>query len=192
MGIVLVPDKDVYDADKRDTKKRFLATDAICISCGAIINSNYEKDCFVCEGDHKICDHKDFITGRQSVDLRILLDFHIEDLKAISELHGCSGGSGRSKAVVGIMKKLHSNLDRRIDDVLIRKIIIRNRKKFWFWRDIEDAIGKVAKPKGMRLIGSEECVDIKEITIKNKEDEIVKIKVVPIGDCKDNKRFSKK
>ena len=183
----LVPGKDVYDADKRNSNKRFLTTDAICTTCGTIINSNYEKFCFICEDDYEICDHKEFITGRQCVDLRILLDFRIEDLKALSELHGCSGGSGRSKVVVGIMKKLHSNLDKRIDDILIRKIILRNRKKFWFWRDIGDAVRKAQKPRGIPLIASDDCIEIKGISIKNKNDEVVNIKVIPMKNM-DNMR----
>ena len=177
----LVPDKDVYEADKRDTKKRFLTTDAICTKCGAIINSFYDDSCIICNGDEDICDHSDFIVGHQSVDLRILLDFHIEDLKALADLHGCSEGSGRTKTVAGLMKKLHTNLDKRINDTLIRKIILRNRKKFWFWRDIDSAMSKVKKPKGIPLVDAKECiVDVREITIKNKKDEVIKITVVPM------------
>ncbi len=183
----LVPNKDVYDNSKRDTKKRFLVTDSICVTCGAIINSNYEKDCIICDDGHKICDHNDFITGRQSVDLRILLDFHIDDLKALAELNGCSEGSGRTKIVSGLMKKLHSNLDNRIDEILIRKIILRNRKRFWFWKDIDSEMKKVSKPigkpKGIRLIRQKECISTK-ITVKNKDskgDNIINVTVIPMG-----------
>jgi hypothetical protein len=184
----LIPDKDVYDVEKRDTKKRFLTTDAICAVCGTIINSNYEDDCFICDDGDKTCDHHDFITGRQSVDLRILLDFRIEDLKALAELHGCSDGGGRTKTVAGLMKKLYANLlDTRINDVLIRKIVMRNRKKFWFWKDIDSAMSKARKPKGIALVSAEECVEIKEITIKNKKDEIVKVTVMPLKSELDRK-----
>lgn len=182
----LVHAKDVYEPDKRDTRKRFLTTDAICTTCGTIINSNYEDDCFICDDGYKICEHKDFITGRQSVDLRILLDFRIEDLKALAELHGCSEGSGRTKVVAGLMKKLHANLDNRIDDILIRKIVLRNRKKFWFWKDLDDAVTKARKPKGLPLVGADECIELKEIRIRNKKDEVVKITVMPIGNHSNN------
>lgn len=177
----LISDKDVYDVEKRNTKKTFLATDAICSSCGAIINSNYVEDCIICDDGHD-CDHKDFITGRQSVDLRMLLDFRIEDLKALAELHGCAEGGGRTKTVAGLMKKLYSNLlDKRINDILIRKIVLRNRKKFWFWRDIDAAMGRARKPKGIPLVEPDDCVEIKEITIRNKKDEI-KVTVVHMKD----------
>jgi len=177
----LISEKDVYDVDKRDTKKRFLTTDSICAVCGTIINSNYEEDCIICDDTHKTCDHKDFITGRQSVDLRILLDFHIEDLKALAELHGCAEGGGRTKTVAGLMKKLYANLlDKRINDGLIRKIVLRNRKKFWFWRDIDSAMSRVRKPKGIALVNTEDCIEIKEITIRNKKDEVVKVTVIPL------------
>ncbi len=185
----LVSDKDVFDVDKRDTKKRFLTTDAICTKCGVIINSNYEEDCFICDDSIKTCDHNDFITGRQSVDLRILLDFHIDDLKALAELHGCSEGGGRTKTVAGLMKKLYAgSIDKRINDALIRKIVLRNRKKFWFWRDIDDAMSKARKPKGIALVDAEECIEIKEITIKNKKDEVVKITVMPLRNKPENEK----
>lgn len=182
----LISDKDVYDVEKRDTKKRFLTTDAICTKCGVIINSNYEDKCMIC-GPKDVCDHSEFITGRQSIDLRILLDFRIEDLKALAELHGCAEGGGRTKTVAGLMKKLYANiLDKRIDDVLIRKIVLRNRKKFWFWRDIDDAMYKARKPKGVALVDAEECIEVKEITIKSKKDEIVKITVMPLENRLEN------
>lgn len=192
MDVELVQTKDVYDADKRNTKKTFLTTDAICTACGTIINSNYEDDCFICDDGYKTCDHKDFITGRQSVDLRILLDFRIEDLKALAELHGCSEGSGRTRVVAGLMKKLHANLDKRIDDILIRKIVMRNRKKFWFWKDLDDAVTKAKKPKGVPLIDAKECVEPKEIRIKNKKDEVLKITVMPMGNNVSNDKKNDK
>lgn len=175
----LIPARDVYGADNRDSKKRFLETDGICTKCGVILNTNHENKCIICEDQKDTCDHSEFITGVQSVDLRILLDFHIEDLKAISELHGCSGGSGRSKTVAGIMKKLHANLDKRIDDLLIRKIIMRNRKKFWFWRDIDNAICKAKKSRGIPLISAEDCIEVKKTTTRGKKVEIGKLISMP-------------
>ncbi len=176
----LVSGKDVYDVDKRNTKKTFLLTDSICATCGAIINSNYMEDCVICDDRHEICEHKDFITGRQSVDLRILLDFHIEDLKALAELHGCSEGGGRTKTVAGLMKKLYANLlDKRINDTLIRKIVLRNRKKFWFWKDIDSAMSKARKPRNIPLISAKD-VKIKEITIMRRKNDVVKVTVTPL------------
>ncbi len=176
----LVQSKDVYDTDNRNSKKRFLPTDAICTKCGTIINSCYEDACFVCEDDTEMCDHSEFITGHQSVDLRILLNFRIEDLKALAELHGCAEGSGRAKAVAGLMKKLHADLDKRINDILIRKIILRNRKKFWFWKDLDDAVIKARKPKGIQLVDPKDCREVKEIKVKNKKGGDINITVIPV------------
>jgi len=111
----------------------------------------------------EVCQHEDFIKGRQSVDLRILLDFHVDDLRALCEIHGCSEGGSRGKMVVNIMRQLHSNLDKRINELLVRKMIIRNRKKFRFWKNIEDAISRAKKPGKIRLVRAEECLDITEI-----------------------------
>ncbi len=178
----LIPAKDMCITDNRDSKKRFLETDGICTKCGVILNTNSENKCIICEDLKDACDHSEFITGVQSVDLRILLDFHIEDLKALAELHGCSEGSGRTKVVSGLMRKLHANLDKRINDALIRKIIIRNRKKFWFWRDIDNALCRAKKPRGIPLVSANECIEIKEIRIKGKKEEVVKITVMPLKD----------
>ena len=197
----LIPNNEVFQEDKRNTKKMMLPTDAICAQCGVIFNSVYEDECVICE-DHRDqeikenikdgkqeeikaekpvirfmeekeegyqevcdrCDHVDFIMGRQSVDLRILLDFHVEDLRALCEIHGCSEGGSRGRMVVNIMKQLYSNLDKRIDERLIRKMIVRNRKKFRFWKDIEAAISRAKKPGKIRLVKAEECIEIGEIS----------------------------
>lgn len=178
----LVPNSEVSNSDKRNTKKMLLPTDAICVGCGIIFNAFYEGGCIICEDenpekerykganeeiikiikcerDENICDHKEFIFGRQSVDLRILLDYHIEDLRALCEIHGCSGGS-RGKMTINILKKLHVSLDKRIDEVLIRKMIVRNRKRFRYWKDIEDAVHKAKKPSRIRIIDASECVEM--------------------------------
>jgi hypothetical protein len=181
----LIPNNEVFQEDKRNTKKMMLPTDAVCTKCGIIFNSVYEDSCLICEDyseikketekpvirfveekderGQDICQHTDFIMGRQSVDLRILLDFHVEDIRALCEIHGCPEGGSRGKMVVNIMKHLHSNLDKRIDERLVRKMIVRNRKKFRFWRDIEDAINRAKKPGKIRLVQAEECLDITEI-----------------------------
>lgn len=204
----LIPKNEVFQNDKRNSRKMFLSTDAICTQCGIIFNAAYEDDCIICEkteidagnidsrgnegirahaertiqyvkkmdskkkndieGEEK-CEHKDFIIGRQGVDLRILLDFHVEDIRALCEIHGCSEGGSRGKMVINIMKQLYPHLDKRINENLVRKMIIRNRKKFRFWKDIQDAIDRAKKPKSgkIQIIEAEECLDITEI-IKDK------------------------
>lgn len=122
------------------------------------ILKEYSKDK---EGD-EICEHTDFIMGRQSVDLRILLDFHVEDLRALCELHGCSEGGSRGKMVINIMRQLHSNLDKRINELLVRKMIIRNRKKFRFWKDIECAISRAKRSGRIELVKADDCMEITE------------------------------
>jgi soluble cytochrome b562 len=208
----LIPKNEVFQNDKRNTRKMFLATDAICTQCGIIFNSAYEDDCVICDPeinniedieyenksenksirDHvekarqyvkeidKIdnekrddnkevkCEHKDFIIGRQGVDLRILLDFHVEDLRALCEIHGCTEGGSRGKMVINIMKQLYPYLDKRINENLVRKMIVRNRKKFRFWKDIEDAITRAKKPGKIKIVDAEECIEITEI-IKDKK-----------------------
>lgn len=159
----IIPDKDVYKADNRNTKKTLLPTDAICIRCGVIFNSRYEHKCVICEDDEIVCTHSEFISGRESVDLRILLDYHIEDLRALCEIHGCSGGS-RGDMTICILKKLHPSLDERINNTLIRKMIKRNHKRFRFWRDIEDAITRAKKSERIVLVDAEDCLDITEIS----------------------------
>lgn len=207
----LVPNNEVTQDDKRNTKKMMLPTDAVCSKCGIIFNSIYEDSCLICDDykadtdtgknidvDIKVsdedtkgngkekaiirlveekdgagrdvsdicCDHTDFIMGRQSVDLRILLDFHIEDLRALCEIHGCSEGGSRGRMVVNIMKQLHPNLDKRIDERLIRKMIIRNRKKFRFWKDIDIAINRAKRPGKIKIVEAEECIEITEISMR--------------------------
>jgi len=163
----LVPKSEVFQEETRNTKKTILPTDAICVKCGVIFNSYYEGQCIICEEDtegtdtKERCDHKEFVTGRESVDLRILLDYHIEDLRALCDVHGCSSGS-RGKMTINIMKKLHSSLDPRIDENLVRKMIKRNNRRFRFWKDIEDAI-KRAKKSRIVLVSAEDCIEIAEI-----------------------------
>lgn len=156
INIKLVPKIDVYETDTRNSKKRFLSTDGICIECGAIINSIYEHDCFICNDDS--CKHSELITGHQIVDLRKLLDFNTEDLKALSELNGCTGECGKSKIVIKLIKTLHLNLDKRIDCTLIRKICLRNRRRFWFCGNIADEIHKYRKPK-IQLIDAKDVIN---------------------------------
>ena len=192
-----IPQDEVFQEDKRNTKKMMLPTDAICAQCGVIFNSVYEDECVICEDfretkdetkgkedvekpiisfveekeddGQEVCKHEDFIKGRQSVDLRILLDFHVEDLRALCEIHGCPEGGSRGKMVINIMKQLYSNLDKRIDERLIRKMIVRNRKKFRFWKDIEDAIGRAKRPGKIKLVSADDCIEIIEFGQSKKE-----------------------
>lgn len=157
----LIPANEIFQSDKRNTKKTILPTDAICIRCGVIFNSVYEDQCVICDDTEERCLHEEFITGIESVDLRILLDYHMEDLRALAELHGVEGGS-RGKMTIRIMEKLHSSLDKRINENLVRKMIKRNSKKFRFWKNIEDAILKAKKSKGITLISAEDCIEITE------------------------------
>ena len=202
-NIDIVSKEEVFQNDKRNSKKMMLPTDAICAQCGLIFNSVYEDQCLLCEfpygnkedvdkkenkdsidkpvieilkdddkgkdkEGHEVCDHTDFIMGRQSVDLRILLDFHLEDIRALCEIHGCSEGGSRGKMVVNIMKHLHSNLDKRIDEHLVRKMIIRNRKKFRFWRDIDSALSKAKRSKRIELVSADDCIEMTEFGVWKK------------------------
>lgn len=165
----IIPENEVY-TDTRNTKKTFLLTDAICIDCGAIFNSVYEDECILCdEGDkeakveeHKEyrpkCNHRNFITGKQSIDIRILLDFHIEDIIALCELHGCSTGS-RAKMTANIMKKIYPYLNERIDEMLIRKIIKRNSRSFWYIKDIDLALDNIKSQKRLKVVDVSECIE---------------------------------
>ena len=163
MELDLVPKNEMCQEDKRNTKKTILPTDAICIRCGVIFNSYYEDQCVICDDTEEKCQHDEFITGRESVDLRILLDYHIEDLRALAEIHGCSEGGSRGRMTIKIMEKLHSSLDKRIDENLIRKMIKRNSKRFRFWKDIEDAIHRAKKSGKIALVSADDCIEITEI-----------------------------
>jgi len=168
-----IPKEEEY-TDTRNTKKTFLLTDAICIDCGTIFNSVYEDQCVICdEGDqidkadsHKDsrtkCNHINFVTGKQSIDIRILLDFHIEDIMALCELHGCSQGS-RVKMTANILKKLYPYLNERIDENLIRKIIRRNSKRFWYMKDIDTALQTIKSKKRLKAVDASECYEVKQI-----------------------------
>ena len=162
----LVSSDDVKEKETRNTKKVLLPTDAVCVKCGTIFNNYYEDQCVMCHDDddddtEEMCDHEEFITGRESVDLRILLDYRMEDLQALAEIHGCAGGN-RGRITISIMKKLHSSLDKRIDENLIRKMIKRNNRKFRFWTDIEEAIHRAKKSGNIALVAADDCVEMPE------------------------------
>lgn len=137
----LVDKKDVEEVDKRNSKKRFLETDALCLSCGTILNAYYENECFICKcgesGDEK------FVTGKLGVSIRLLLRFHIEELKALSEINGIRMGS-RAQMVVGLLKRFEISegriFDNRINESFVNRVIRRNKRCFWFIKDIARAM----------------------------------------------------
>lgn len=87
----------------------------------------------------------------------------MEDLLALAEIHGCGEGGGRGRITIKIMEKLHSSLDKRIDENLIRKMIKRNNRKFRFCTDIEDAIHRAKKSKNITLVDADDCIEITEL-----------------------------
>lgn len=164
MNIDIVSEKDVSKTDSRNTKKRFLPMDGICTSCGVITNIVYENRCVICG-----CGSNDLITGSISVQIRTLLNLEIYDLEALNELRGYSTGS-RPKMVINILRSLNSlsSLEnKRINEELVRKIILRNRKKFWFMRNIDDIIRKTKKQIKLNKPMNIKLVDIEDI-IENK------------------------
>lgn len=137
----LVDKKDVEQVDERNSKKRFLQTDALCLSCGSILNAYYENECFICKcGESR---DKNFITGKLGVNIRLLLRFHIEELKALSEINGVRMGS-RAQMVIGLLKRFEISegrkFDNRLNEDFVNRIIRRNKRCFWFITDIEKAM----------------------------------------------------
>src|SRR3990167_3524145 len=49
-----IPKDEVFQEDKRNTKKMMLPTDAICANCGVIFNSVYEDECVICDDYREI------------------------------------------------------------------------------------------------------------------------------------------
>lgn len=141
----LVPERDVIKVkkdDKRNTRRRYLTTDAICFKCAAIVNYVYEKRCILC------CGSEEFLVGESSIVLRELLELDIEQVRVACELRGISGsGYGpRIKLTLELFKLIFPRLtgiDKRINESLIRNIIYRNKKRFRYIANIEDAIIKV-------------------------------------------------
>lgn len=128
------------EKDKRNTKRRYLCTDGICLHCGCIVNFCYAKRCLLC------CGSEEFLVGEPGRVLRELLELNIEQLKIFCDIRGGSGCGSRSEIVLEIFRLLFPKLtkvDNRINELFIRKIIYRNRKRFWYVKDIEIAIIKV-------------------------------------------------
>lgn len=188
----LIPDSEMAEEDTRNTKKRYMVTDAICLKCGIIFNSYWEDQCVICydiEKDREyICDHRDFIVGKQSVGLRKLLDYHLEELRVLCDIHGLSLRS-RPEMAYDLMKKMHSSLDKRITIEVIRKVIIRNRKRFWYVQDIDDAIHKIRR-SNIRLLNKEECIEEKMVKADRKrieDDKCLNLKVAKMVQAKIDK-----
>lgn len=141
----LIPECDVVRVDKdnkRNTKKRFLVTDGICLRCAAIVNYKWEKRCILC------CGSEEFLVGESSRVLRGLLELDIELLKTACEVRCISRSGSRTKMTLELFKVIFprlSSIDKRIDESLITKIITRNRKRFWYVRDIESAMIKARR-----------------------------------------------
>lgn len=139
MNIDLIPKTDVVKPDLRNSKKRILESDNICINCGCIINGYWEDSCIICE-----CKGRDFVVGKISRDIRLLLEMNIDELKIICDLEGISPNNSRSRLTINLMRKIHPILKNRkyqlIDEILIRKIILRNHRKFRYMQEIEDFV----------------------------------------------------
>lgn len=143
----LIPEKDVIKVkkdDKRNTKKRYLTTDGICFRCAAIVNYVYEKRCILC------CGSNEFLVGEHSRVLRELLELDIEQVRIACELRDVSrsGSGSRVKLTLELFKLIFpklTNIDKRIDEMFIRKIIYRNRKRFWYLADIESVINDIRR-----------------------------------------------
>lgn len=143
----LVLEKDVIRVkkdDKRNTKKRYLTTDGICFRCAAIVNYVYEDRCILC------CGSEEFLVGEYSRVLRELLELDIEQVRIACELRGVSGyrSGSRVKLTLELFRLIFPKLtkiDRRIDEMFIKKIIYRNRRRFWYLADIESVINDIRR-----------------------------------------------
>ena len=155
MTISLVPQDEVIKEDKRNSKKRFLPTDAVCVSCGCVNNHFWYNDCIICKCK---CGNSDFIYGKLSIDLRLLLDFHIEDLRNLCEIRRLYFGS-RASMTIRLLKEFHKErFDNRINELLIKKIMKRNIKKFRFTVDLTEAVCKVKREIKLKLVGIEDVL----------------------------------
>lgn len=160
MTLDLVSKNEVIKEDRRNTRKRFLETDAVCLTCGCINNHRYYNSCIVCSCK---CGSSQFISGKISIDLRLLLDFNIEDLKGLCEIHGIFSSS-RASMIVRLLKVLyHDKIDRfdeRVNEILVRKIMTRNKRKFRFTIELMDAVDKVKRNIKLNLVKEEDILRI--------------------------------
>lgn len=154
MTINLIPSHEVAEEDRRNSKWRYLPTDGICTICGAINNLKGTDNCVICECD---CGNNSFIYGQLSMDLRKLLNFHIEDLRDLCEIRGIHGTS-RVQMTVRLLRDFHDErgnryrFDDRVNELLIKKVLKRNIKKFRFTVDIDCAVRRVKKEIKLKLV----------------------------------------
>ena len=124
------------------TDKSYSDVDSICIKCGTIINSYWEDNCVIC-----LCGSSNFVSDKIAIDIRKLLNKHLDDLKVICILHDIALGS-RYKIVYEIIKRLYPfqcGKENKITERLIRLMVLRNRRKFWFVVDIENLVRKAER-----------------------------------------------
>lgn len=155
MGLTLVSQDEVIKEDKRNSRWRYLETDAVCVSCGCINNHHYYDTCVICRCK---CGNSLFIYGKLSIDLRLLLDLKIEEIKDLCEMRGLYLGS-RASMIVRILKHFHKGrFDERINEQLIKKIMMRNKRKFKFAVDIDNAVQKVKREIKLELVKEEDVL----------------------------------
>ena len=154
----LILSSDVCNDNSSRAIKKYLRTDAICVKCGAIFNNFYEDDCIICDDNEhdKFCDHSEFVTGRQCVDLRNMLDLQLEELSFINSLQGYTNSS-RNRMVINVLKNKYKILDKRIDKSLIKKVIRRNKRKFWYMKNVESDMRKISMPN-IDIIKEVDCI----------------------------------
>lgn len=167
MVLSLVSSDEVIKEDKRNSRKRYLPTDAVCLRCGCINNIYYYDSCTICEckcgNDHL------FIAGKLGIDLRMLLDLSIDELRMMCETRGIVCSS-RSVMTVRLLRDFHywKDFDKLITAELIRKILKRNIKKFRFTLDIvnedknEDNNANKKNVKGLKL----KLIDAKDVMME--------------------------
>lgn len=157
MKIEIIPGDEVVKEDKRNSKKTYLPTDALCVRCGCINNHFWYSDCVVCECN---CGNDDiFIAGKLGIDLRLLLDLGIEEIKMMCETRGYSC-STRSVMTVRLLRDFHwfPDFDKIITKELIRKILKRNKKKFRFTVDLVNEVSKIKKDIRFKLVDEKDML----------------------------------
>lgn len=165
---------DIGSIDDRHDRRLYLESDFICLNCGVIFNSCYQENCIICTVHDYVheCGCNEYVTGKLSISIRSILDFNIEDLKALNSIYGYNSSS-RAKMVVNIITSMYPDLDKRINDRFIKKIILRNHKKFSFLRDIDAAMKSVKKVRtsshGINRLVKLNFVDADDIIIDDSD-----------------------
>ena len=161
----LIDSSDVRNDSGKSVKRRYLETDMICIKCGIIFNGYYEDDCVICyedkERDEK-CNHDEFVTGDKVVYLRYLLDMHIDELCIVNAMCGYSN-SNKNRMTINIMKNTYHKLDKKINEDLVKKITYRNKRRFWYVKDVKREVLKRSASLNLSIIDKNECIDDKDL-----------------------------